>query len=427
MQNHVDELYSLLRFLRIQPLCDFQSFKKTISVPIQAGQGQLAIERLKVVLMAVMLRRTKHILKSRQEPEGEEGRTQQERMRSSSSSSSSSSTAAAESAVVTEKEATPEFNNSHGPSPATSASSSSNAQPKEEYSETNNLSTELSLKLPPRNKRDVVLTFSSAERKFYDFLNTKTKSTVERLFRAGKGERNYLNMLCMLLRLRQACDHPRLVLKAMGNDTDALDELSTADGSNNNNNNNNVLLFSSSSTINNSAGGRKEAREANSEVIAQRTIMAKMAADLGWQGVGQVGQSVFDKNSNNADASGGEGALCELCGRTNTTKSRNGSYCPTCTKQIEYYTQQQQQNQHGDDIKVSLMTASSKSNKILEILNETRLKYPQEKTIIFSQFTSMLDLMEEQLRRSGFKYCRCRYLFICLCSRIMTATIYIYI
>ena len=103
MQNHVDELYSLLRFLRIQPLCDFQSFKKTISVPIQAGQGQLAIERLKVVLMAVMLRRTKHILKSRQEQEGEEGSTQQERLRSSSSSSSAAATTAAGSALVTEK------------------------------------------------------------------------------------------------------------------------------------------------------------------------------------------------------------------------------------------------------------------------------------------------------------------------------------
>ncbi|KAI7859774.1 P-loop containing nucleoside triphosphate hydrolase protein [Circinella umbellata] len=402
MQNHVDELYSLLRFLRIQPLCDFQSFKKTISIPIQAGQGQLALERLKVVLMAVMLRRTKQILKSRQEAEEqdedeEEGRTQEEQPRASSST-----TTASVSGVVTE-EATLGSNNSHGSSPATSSLLSSNVQPKKEYSESSNLSTELSLKLPPRNKRDVVLTFSSAERKFYDFLNTKTKSTVERLFRAGKGERNYLNMLCMLLRLRQACDHPKLVLKAMGNDADALDELSTAAARNNNNS---VSPSSSSSISNSGAGGRKDAREANSEAIAQRTIMAKMAADLGWQGVGQVGQSVFDKDSNNGNTNSGEGSLCELCGRINNTKSRSGSYCSACTKQIEFYTQQQQQDQQDDDTNISLMTTSSKSNKVLEILNETRLKYPREKTIIFSQFTSMLDLMEEQLQRSGFKYCR---------------------
>lgn len=46
----------------------------------------------------------------------------------------------------------------------------------------------------------------------------------------------------------------------------------------------------------------------------------------------------------------------------------------------------------------------------MEILNETRDKNPGEKTIVFSQFTSMLDLIEAPLKRNGFRVCRCKYL-----------------
>lgn len=218
IQNHVDELYSLLRFLRIQPLCDYQTFRKTISIPIQLGQGELALERLKVVLMAVMLRRTKQQILHHTAKEGEE-----------------------------------------------------------EEEERRSASDHASLRLPAREKQDILLTFSREERVLYDMLNTKTRDTVERIFRAGKGERNYLNMLCMLLRLRQACDHPQLVLKSVNADPDAL-ELATSGLANNN-------------------------KRESSEAAAQRFLMAKMAADLGWQGVEQ------DIDANRA------GKECELCGR----------------------------------------------------------------------------------------------------------------
>ncbi|KAI9255699.1 SNF2 family N-terminal domain-containing protein [Phascolomyces articulosus] len=417
MQNHVDELYSLLRFLRIQPLCDYQTFKKTISVPIQAGQGQLAMERLKVVLMAVMLRRTKHILKSASEEEEQEENPAPTQETSIVSETTSTATTPDQQHASSSSSSSPGNNND------STAITKENVQ-KETSEPGNHLSTELSLKLPPRNKRDVVLTFSNAERTFYDFLNNKTKSTVQRLMRAGKGERTYFNMLCMLLRLRQACDHPRLVLEAMGKDADAL-ELATG-----NTNGNNTTSTSTSTTISsnhgmvlnsNGVGVRKEIREA-SEAAAQRTIMAKMAADLGWQGVGQVGQSVFDKDNASNSTGTGNGSnpvsLCELCGRTLKAKTYSGngpsSYCSTCKGQIEFYTNKRQQqngnnedhNPHDKDDDSPLMTTSSKINKVLEILDETRLKYPREKTIIFSQFTSMLELIEEQLKRLGLKYCR---------------------
>lgn len=50
---------------------------------------------------------------------------------------------------------------------------------------------------------------------------------------------------------------------------------------------------------------------------------------------------------------------------------------------------------------------SSKTRMIVKILREIEERGEGEKTIIFSQFTSMLDVIEPFLRVEGFKYVRC--------------------
>ncbi|KAI8376541.1 SNF2 family N-terminal domain-containing protein [Radiomyces spectabilis] len=359
IQNHVDELYSLLRFLRIQPLSDYQTFKKTISLPIQLGQGRLAMERLKAVLMAVMLRRTKDILK----------------VSSKESSDVEMDVSDGPSASVT-------------PSASLSPSTSTDTPSSSKAADATSLSTKLSLQLPAREKKDIMLTFGQEEQALYDLLTSKTKSTVEKLFRSGKGERNYLNMLCMLLRLRQACDHPQLVLKSIGSDTDALE------------------LATEGTTPSSGPSSRREAREA-SEAAAQRLIMAKMAADLGWEGVGQVGQSVFDKTPAPSTT---PFQTCELCGKNlKPEESEEGTFCSTCNEQVEQYARPMTVatgSESDGGIPGGKFLTSTKINKMLELLSAARKDYPGEKTIIFSQFTSMLDLMEEPLRKSGFKFCR---------------------
>lgn len=48
MQNNVEELYSLLKFLRLRPLDDWNEFKVKIAQPIKNGRPQRAIKRLHV-------------------------------------------------------------------------------------------------------------------------------------------------------------------------------------------------------------------------------------------------------------------------------------------------------------------------------------------------------------------------------------------
>ncbi|RAK95012.1 putative SNF2 family helicase/ATPase [Aspergillus ibericus CBS 121593] len=63
MQNNLDELQSLIKFLRIKPFNDLAAWKEQIMKPIANGRGGLAIERLQVYLKVFMKRRTKDVLK----------------------------------------------------------------------------------------------------------------------------------------------------------------------------------------------------------------------------------------------------------------------------------------------------------------------------------------------------------------------------
>ncbi|KAF8752293.1 SNF2 family N-terminal domain [Rhizoctonia solani] len=59
IQNSVEELYSLFKFLGVRPLNDWDEFRTTIAQPVKQGRSTRAMKRLHIVLKAIMLRRTK--------------------------------------------------------------------------------------------------------------------------------------------------------------------------------------------------------------------------------------------------------------------------------------------------------------------------------------------------------------------------------
>lgn len=59
-QNNVTELFSLLKFLRIKPLSNWDTFNEQIAKPVNSARGAgRAMKRLQVVLKQIMLRRRK--------------------------------------------------------------------------------------------------------------------------------------------------------------------------------------------------------------------------------------------------------------------------------------------------------------------------------------------------------------------------------
>lgn len=64
LQNKIEELQSLIKFLRVAPFDDLAVWKEQIARPMSQGREGVAIERLRVVLGAIMLRRTKDVLRA---------------------------------------------------------------------------------------------------------------------------------------------------------------------------------------------------------------------------------------------------------------------------------------------------------------------------------------------------------------------------
>jgi len=159
MQNNLDELQSLIKFLRIGPYDDLPTWKDQIDRPMKNGRGDVAIKRLRVVLLTFMKRRTKDILKK-------------------------------EGAL-----------NPGGKASEAGASSTTG------------------FKVTERKVETVLAEFTPEEREFYDRLEQRTDASIEQMM---SGEMNYASALVMLLRLRQACNHPKLVAGKLAKDSDAL-------------------------------------------------------------------------------------------------------------------------------------------------------------------------------------------------------------
>ena len=159
MQNNLDELQSLIKFLRIKPYNDLKVWKDQITTPIKAGRGTVAMKRLQFYLKAFMKRRRKEILKK-------------------------------EGAL--------------NPGGKTVA----------DGSVTNGF------KITERKIENISADFTSEERGFYTRLEERTDKSMKKMMSGNS--LSYASALVMLLRLRQACNHPNLVGGDMGQDQDAL-------------------------------------------------------------------------------------------------------------------------------------------------------------------------------------------------------------
>lgn len=67
------------------------------------------------------------------------------------------------------------------------------------------------IKLPPRAIEQERADFTCEERDFYHALEQRTQTQFNKYMRAGRVMGRYVYFLTLLLRLRQACDHPFLV------------------------------------------------------------------------------------------------------------------------------------------------------------------------------------------------------------------------
>lgn len=166
MQNNLDELQSLIHFLRIAPYDNLAEWRAQIDTPMKQGKGHIAIQRLHSILRCFMKRRTKEVLTEK----------------------------GALVAGGTEALAKAEENGEKAP--------------------------EAAFKVTERKVVTIETEFSPAESAFYKALEERADQSLEKMMKGRTV--NYANALVLLLRLRQACNHPRLAQTKLDKDRDAL-------------------------------------------------------------------------------------------------------------------------------------------------------------------------------------------------------------
>lgn len=394
MQNNLDELQSLIRFLRIKPYNDLAVWRAQITGPMKAGRGHRAIQRLQYYLKAFMKRRTKDVLKK-------------------------------EGAL------------NPGGKPTAPGQSATNG-----------------FKITERKIEAVVATFMPDEREFYKRLEQRTDRTLERMM--GGENLNYASALVLLLRLRQACNHPKLVAGKLSKDADALAVVNGSQGSNGKASGKSKVLESKKvDDLADMLGGlsvqnrqcevcmtdfskddvtrgaiRCDDCQEDMDAYGKKRRTKKESGDsgtlkspepsLGQRRAARRRRRIIDsddEDNHNAEANAtrrhsepdddneddGEErdestphALGHIDSEARTEEDDGPDY-------DEVETEVRSSSDESDDAELATLVNSTKIKHVLKILHK---ESKQHKFIVFSQFTSMLDLIEPFLRRDGFVFTR---------------------
>ncbi|URD77866.1 hypothetical protein MUK42_05395 [Musa troglodytarum] len=210
------------------------------------------------------------------------------------------------------------------------------------------------LVLPPANIRTVECEQSEAERDFYEALFERSKVRFDQFVAQGKVLHNYASILELLLRLRQCCNHPFLVMSR-------------------------TLHVRSSPTLHLSilsAGGTL-----NSEVT-ECPICLESASD----------DPVLTPCAHR---------MCREC-LLSSWRTPAGGPCPICRSPLSKadLITCPSESRFQDDVEKN-WKESSKVTKLIKYLK--RAQRSGEKSIVFSQWTAFLDLLEIPLRKGiGF-------------------------
>ncbi|TFK29502.1 hypothetical protein FA15DRAFT_610100 [Coprinopsis marcescibilis] len=198
--------------------------------------------------------------------------------------------------------------------------------------------------LPKRTVEVISCPFDGTEKVFYQALESKMEVALDKIMKANSKAQNnnYFSVLLLLLRLRQACNHPLLVSKDYKKDVEAIESAPKT---------------------------KEDEGEDADDLVAAFNQMG-------------VTRKCHLCNVDIDDSSSGEGEWRNHC--------RGCISLAKTAKQAELD-----------------MPSSAKIRMILKLLEDVdERSNSEEKTIIFSQFTSMMDLIQPFLKERGIKFTR---------------------
>ncbi|XP_004304707.1 PREDICTED: putative SWI/SNF-related matrix-associated actin-dependent regulator of chromatin subfamily A member 3-like 2 [Fragaria vesca subsp. vesca] len=304
IQNNLEDIYSLLRFLRVEPWANWAWWNKLIQKPFEEGDER-GLKLVQSILKTIMLRRTK---------------------------------------FSTDCEGRP------------------------------------ILVLPPADIQVIYCELTEAEKDFYEALFKRSKVKFDQFVEQGRVLHNYASILELLLRLRQCCDHPFLVMSR--GDTQEYSDLNKL-----------ARRF---------LKGSQNSVEGEAKNLPSRAYVQEVVEEIrkGEQGECPICLEAFE----DAVLTPCAHRLCRECLLASWRNSTSG-LCPVCRKSVskqDLITAPTESRFHVDIEKNWV-----ESSKIVILLRELEcLRSSGSKSIVFSQWTAFLDLLQISLSRSNIPYLR---------------------
>lgn len=367
--NRLEDLFSLVRFLKVEPWSNFSFWKTFITVPFESKDIVRALNVVQTVLEPLVLRRTKDM----RTPEGE--------------------------ALVP---------------------------------------------LPPRQILIEEVELSKAEREVYDFIFTRAKRTFNASVQAGTVLKSYTTIFAQLLRLRQSCCHPILTrnkdivaeeeeaaaseANGLADDVDLQDliERFTAETKSVEANANGVNTQDSSAVFS-AAALRQIQDESSAECpICSEEPMIEPAVTTCWHSACK--KCLEDYINHQTDK--GELPRCFSCRQPVTkrdifevvkyknsptqpnTPTSNASRSPADDSDLYASSPPERPSSTTPAPRISLRRlypyspSSATSAKIATLIRHLTSLPRGTKSVVFSQFTSFLDLIAPQLKRHNLQHLR---------------------
>ncbi|KAK3678567.1 hypothetical protein LTR78_001865 [Recurvomyces mirabilis] len=402
MQNNLDELQSLIRFLRIKPYSELSKWKADITQPMKNGRGGLAMRRLQIFLRAIMKRRTKDILKQ--------------------SGALNFGGKPAEGGTQDEKKG--------------------------------------GMQIVKREVVNVECEFDATEREFYDRLQSRADLRLQEMMKNGKNT-DYIGALVLLLRLRQACNHIHLIEMAANKDKDSMSLMGSKPASHGEDEMDDLTRLMGGVSVETkkcdvcqvklggaeAKNGSVRCGDCTADILmlkkSKKTkpkkkkgavrVQHRRPAQGGdedegeWIGEGAERHIELGKagGTDDEDADGGGETLNSIDSDRSADEDEDEDDSPprARTRRRPVVKDEDDDNDDSTDDSdndsddsppgISRYSGSSTSGnaqppstKIRRLLRILHIECPDHKVIVFSQFTTMLDLIEPHLRSAGLRHVR---------------------
>lgn len=281
------------------------------------------------------------------------------------------------------------------------------------------------INLPPKVVELRKVDFSDEERDFYTRLEADSRAQFQEYAAAGTVKQNYVNILLMLLRLRQACDHPLLVKSSQSNSLwksssetakklprdkqaaliSCLETSLALCGICNDPPEDAVVaicghVFCSQCISEHLTGDDNHCPSVNckvrlstSAVFSKATLNSSLSDQHGENTSGTEVESVEPDSDGPAFDSSKIKAALEVL-KSLTKPQDNGSKVNGCSEDLCHLQAGESRNGVPD------------KQNVVEYNSSDDPKRPGEKALVFSQWTGMLDLFEDCLKSSSIQYRR---------------------